>query len=32
MTGDLVPLFKSEGVTPVKLDSEGFLKAVAEKL
>ena len=32
MTGDLVPLFKSEGIAPVKLDSEGFLKAVVEKL
>ncbi|MDE6691451.1 MAG: NADP-dependent isocitrate dehydrogenase [Clostridia bacterium] len=32
MTGDLIPLFKREGVTPVKLDSEGFLKKIAEKL
>ncbi len=32
MTGDLIPLFKREGVTPVKMDSEGFLKKIAEKL
>ncbi|MDE5766753.1 MAG: NADP-dependent isocitrate dehydrogenase [Clostridia bacterium] len=32
MTGDLIPLFHREGVTPVKLDSEGFLKKIAEKL
>lgn len=32
MTGDLLPLFKREGITPVKLDSEGFLKKIAEKL
>lgn len=32
MTGDLVPLFKKEGITPVKLDSEAFLKKIAEKL
>ena len=32
MTGDLIPLFKREGVTPVKLDSEGFLRKIAEKL
>lgn len=32
MTGDLVGLFKKEGVTPVKLDSEEFLKAIAENL
>ena len=32
MTGDLIPLFHREGVTPVKLDSESFLRAVAEKL
>lgn len=32
MTGDLIPLFKREGITPVKLDSEGFLKKIAEKL
>lgn len=32
MTGDLIPLFKAEGVTPVKLDSEQFLRKIAEKL
>ena len=32
MTGDLIPLFKREGVTPVKLDSEEFLRKIAEKL
>ncbi|MDE7162475.1 MAG: NADP-dependent isocitrate dehydrogenase [Clostridia bacterium] len=32
MTGDLIPLFHREGVTPVKLDSEAFLKKIAEKL
>ena len=32
MTGDLIPLFHREGVTPVKLDSKQFLDAIAEKL
>ncbi|MDE6374053.1 MAG: NADP-dependent isocitrate dehydrogenase [Clostridia bacterium] len=32
MTGDLIPLFNREGIKPVKLDSEGFLKKIAEKL
>ncbi len=32
MTGDLVPLFRREGVAPVKLESREFLYAVAEKL
>ena len=32
MTGDLIPLFRREGVTPVKLNSREFLQAVAEKL
>ena len=32
MTGDLVPLFKSEGITPVKLESRAFLKKIAERL
>lgn len=32
MTGDLIPLFKREGITPVKLDSEAFLRKIAEKL
>lgn len=32
MTGDLVPLFKKEGVTPVKLESREFLRKIAEKL
>ena len=30
MTGDLIPLFKRDGITPVKLDSEGFLRKIAE--
>ncbi len=32
MTGDLIPLFKREGITPVKLNSREFLNAIAEKL
>ncbi len=32
MTGDLIPLFKRENITPVKLDSEEFLLKIAEKL
>ncbi|MCD8372274.1 MAG: NADP-dependent isocitrate dehydrogenase [Clostridia bacterium] len=32
MTGDLIPLFRAEGVTPVKLNSKQFLQAIAEKL
>ena len=32
MTGDLIPLFKREGVTPVKLNSKEFLQAIAKKL
>ncbi len=32
MTGDLVPLFNKEGVTPVKLESREFLRKIAEKL
>ena len=32
MTGDLVPLFKREGVTPVKLESRAFLKEIASRL
>ena len=32
MTGDLIPLFRREGVTPVKLNSREFLQAIAEKL
>ena len=32
MTGDLVSLFKAEGVTPKKLNSRGFLQAVASRL
>ncbi len=32
MTGDLIPLFKSETVTPKKLDSEQFLHAIASRL
>ena len=32
MTGDLIPLFKAEGIVPQKMESRAFLKAVAEKL
>ena len=32
MTGDLIPLFKREGITPVKLESRAFLQKIAEKL
>ncbi len=32
MTGDLVSLFNKEGVTPVKLNSEDFLKAIAKRI
>jgi isocitrate dehydrogenase len=32
MTGDLVPLFHRDGVTAVKLSSQNFLKAIAERL
>ncbi|MBP5242069.1 MAG: NADP-dependent isocitrate dehydrogenase [Clostridia bacterium] len=32
MTGDLIPLFNREGVTPVKLDSRQFLEAIAKRL
>ena len=32
MTGDLTGLFKKDGVTPIKLSTEGFLDAVAETL
>ncbi len=32
MTGDLIPAFKREGVTPIKTDTLSFLQAVAEKL
>jgi len=32
MTGDLVGLFKKEGVTPVKLNSREFLQAIAKRL
>ena len=32
MTGDLIPLFSAEGVTPKKLSSREFLKAVARRL
>ena len=32
MTGDLIPLFKAEGMAPQKMESRAFLKAVAEKL
>ena len=32
MTGDLIPLFSREGVTPRKLNSEEFLQAIAKRL
>ncbi len=32
MTGDLVPLFKKEGVTAKKLESKAFLQAIAKRL
>ncbi len=32
MTGDLVPLFSAEGVTPKKLDSRAFLQAIASRM
>lgn len=32
MTGDLVPLFNREGITPVKLNTEQFLQKIAERL
>ena len=32
MTGDLIPLFRREGVTPKKLESREFLQAVASRL
>ena len=32
MTGDLIPLFFREGVTPKKLNSVDFLKAIAKRL
>ena len=32
MTGDLVPLFKKEGVTPKKLNSKEFLEAIATRI
>ena len=32
MTGDLIPLFHRDGITPQKLNSEEFLHAVAKRL
>ena len=32
MTGDLVPLFRREGISPRKLNSEEFLYAIAKRL
>ena len=32
MTGDLIPMFHREGITPVKLNSRRFLEKIAEKL
>ena len=31
-TGDLAAIFRSDTVKPVKLESEAFLKAIAERL
>ena len=32
MTGDLVGMFKKDGVTPVKLESKAFLQKIAERI
>ncbi len=32
MTGDLIPMFRREGVVPVKLNSKEFLQAIAKRL
>lgn len=32
MTGDLAAIFKAEGITPKKLDSRAFLKAIASNI
>ena len=32
MTGDLTGLFKKDGVTPKKLSTEDFLRAIAKRL
>ena len=32
MTGDLIPLFKRDGITPKKLESREFLQAVASRI
>jgi len=32
MTGDLVGVFKKDGVTPIKLNSQDFLKAIAKRI
>ena len=32
MTGDLVGMFKKDGVTPVKLESKAFLEKIAERI
>ncbi|MDE6505559.1 MAG: NADP-dependent isocitrate dehydrogenase [Clostridia bacterium] len=32
MTGDLVPLFNADGITPQKLSSKKFLEKIAEKI
>jgi isocitrate dehydrogenase len=32
MTGDLVGLFKKDGITPKKLNSKDFLKAIAKRI
>ncbi len=32
MTGDLIPLFKKEGVAPRKLDTRGFLYEIAKRV
>ncbi len=32
MTGDLIPMFRAEGIVPVRLESRAFLEKIAEKL
>ncbi len=32
MTGDLIPLFRADGVTPTKLSSRAFLEEIAKRL
>ena len=32
MTGDLIPLFRAEGIAPVRLNSRAFLEEIAKQL